>query len=144
MSPKQQLAEDLIELLNGETWGLPFVAERKFEPETRTLEEFQDLRCTVVVAAERKSSVARTKTQRDVDVDVAFQQKPDARDNEQLDPLDDLSEDVGTFLLRRVVGDDRFRCIAVEYKGTAPWIPEHLKEKHLWTSVVTATFRRIE
>ena len=140
MSAHRILADAVKDALDAATFSTNIDgAERKYEP-TRSLQDFQDLQVTVVPSARRKSIVGRNGTQRDIDLDVAIQKKLNAADSAEIDPLDDLSDEVSDWLLRRKITD--FRCIAVEDK--ALWSPDHLKEKKLYTSVMTATFRRIE
>lgn len=139
-SPHQQLAEDANALLAAQTFEFPITPERKYDP-TAALDELTNPRFTTVVSSVRKASVSRKTTQHDVDVDFALQKKPERKLPPDVDPLDLLVDQVSQFLLRSRVGD--WTCIGVEYKQTAVWHPEHLKEKNLFTSVITATFRRI-
>lgn len=140
MSAHRLLAEAVKDALNAATFSIAFNdAARKYEP-TRELKEFATLRVTVVPSARRKSILGRSGHQRDVDIDVAIQKKLTAADNAEVDALDDLADEISDWLLKRKV--TTFRCVATEDK--ALWSPDHLKEKKLYTSVVTATFRRVE
>ncbi|NJL32249.1 MAG: hypothetical protein HC898_11885 [Phycisphaerales bacterium] len=136
------IAQALVTELNAAAPGSftqTFTAVRGYCPQF-DLAELKTLRVTVVPRKLELASLTRQSNQHDVSVDVAVQKKVLLTDVAQLDDLMMLVEQIGDyFRLRRLTALPNVLWLRTE--NLPVYIPEHLEEKQVFTSVLTLTFR---
>lgn len=132
------VAQEVVDLLNGHGFSQPFTAERTMLPE-RDLSEMTTLRVTVVPREIEVSPLDRVRDARSVAVDVAIQHKPESLGVEDTDALMALVQEVAQFLNRRHLANATWQKTAIKPLCA----PDHLREKRLFTSVLTLTYRLV-
>jgi hypothetical protein len=136
MSVLIDIADALVTALNDHDFTEDFTAVRKYLPEYE-VSDLSGLTVTVVPKAMASVEATRSLTSFDVSIDVAVQQKIDISDNDDADGLEDLSDEIRTFIRDTgSVGDGQL--ISVEH--VAPYSPEHMRQHGVYTSVDTFTF----
>ena len=119
---------------------MAFEAVRAYAPRF-DLEEMDTLRVSVVARAIEIITLTRSEFQHDYQVDVAVQQKFSAETNLALDPLMGLVEEIDRhFEGMRLASPD---AICVRVANAPIYAPEHIKEKRMFTSVITLTWRML-
>ena len=144
MSIRSDIAEAVKDELNlgvaaGAFGAVQFAALRVNVP-LFDLADLKAVHVTVVGRSFEQEPVSRADTSTDVEIDVAVQKKVGSVEPAEIDPLADLVEAVIVFFRnRRLAGkpDAMWRST----KNDMLYIPEHLDEKRLFTSVVTLTYR---
>ena len=139
MSTIVAIASAVAESLNGTNFTMPFTAARLYRP-MFTLAELAGLQVTVVPRANDETAADRARSQNDYQIDVAVQKKLVMADTDELDPLMALVEEIQTHFRRS-------RLAA--YPGAAwtkavnepAYVPEHIDQHKVFTSVVTLTYR---
>jgi len=142
------IADAIVAALNlpaeerGAEWSADFTAARAYVP-TYELADLAELRVTVVPRGIELSLASRVEAQRDVQVDVAVQQKLAWASNAEVDALVGLTEEIAEYLRGR-------RRFELAGGGVALWVrtenvpiysPEHLAELRTFSSVLTLTLR---
>jgi len=140
MSVLVQIADAVVAELNAAGFSRPFTAVRSYRPRFE-LSELETLRVSVVarnveIEVDSRDPAAH---QHDYQVEVAVQTRIAEADAAHVDPLMDLVEEIADFWRGRVLDDPDATCIALEQP--APYFLPHLTEMHVFTSVVTLTFR---
>jgi len=144
MSIRSSLAEAVKDELNaavsgGEFGAVSFTARRVNVP-LFDLADLTDIHVTVVGRSFAEQVASRSDSAADLDIDVAVQKKVPSVDPSEIDPLADLVESIMAFFRnRRLAG-----MASASWTGTRNemlYIPEHLDEKRLFTSVVTLSYR---
>jgi hypothetical protein len=131
------LADAMVSALNAETFSIAFTAERKWLPYF-TQEEVATLKVTVVPRS-RDSSIEDRETDQEVaQVDIAVQRHVSALTNAEIDPLNDLTEEIADFLNRNDLGD--WEWIGTEFKSLLA--TDVLRANQVYTSVVTLSYRQ--
>jgi hypothetical protein len=146
MSVATDIADAVVAELNAavaaEQFSQQFTAARAYVPEfdLRDLCGQEGLRVAVAVKSFDESLASRSSTQTDYAIDVAVIQKVENLGNTELDPLMDLVQAIADFFrLRRLASYE-----AAMWHGSSndpPYSQEHLREKHLFLSVLTLTYR---
>ena len=132
------IAEAVTNELNGGSFSQPFTVQRHYRPSFE-LKDMAVLHVTVVPAAMEIQTLGRNLMQQDYRIDVAVQQKLDAGDNAEIDPLMSLVEEIADFFRLRPLSNQTAICVKVE---NAPvYAAEHLDQLRQFTSVLTLTFR---
>jgi hypothetical protein len=141
------IADAVVEELNGHTFSQSFEAQRHYRPLV-TLPEMASLHVSVVPKAVSIERLDRTSHQEDYQVDVAIQKKVDAVDNTTLDPLTALVQEVADFLRDLRLSEVWTRsgaalpsAICVAVRNEPIYAPEHLDDLRQFTSVLTLTYR---
>ena len=140
MATITDLADAIVTELNATEFALAFEAVRAYAPRF-DLEEMDTLRVSVVARAIEIITLTRSEFQHDYQVDVAVQQKFSAETNLALDPLMGLVEEIDRhFEGMRLASPD---AICVRVANAPIYAPEHIKEKRMFTSVITLTWRML-
>jgi len=144
MSIRSNIAEAVKDELNAGvaagsfgTWQ--FAAARLNVP-LFDLADLKSVHVSVVGRSFAESPISRSDTSTDLEIDVAVQKKVSSVEPAEIDPLADLVEAViGFFRNRRLTGmtDAVWRST----RNDMMYIPEHLDEKRLFTSVITLSYR---
>jgi len=133
------IADAIVDELNGGTFSQAFTAERSYLPRFE-LPDMATLHVTVIPKSMEISQAGgtRAKEQYDYRVDVAVQKREAELD--ELDALMSLVEEIADYLTGR----------ALDTSPVANWIgtenspiyaPEHMGEFRQFTSIITVTYR---
>lgn len=133
-----QVAQAVTDALNAGTFSMPFTAQRMALP-LFTLEEMQDLHVTVVPREVASSVLDRASDEDEVKVDVAVQKRTASVAVADVDPLLAFVQEIADFLNRQQMGD----AIWKKTENKPVYLPEHLREKEQFTSVLTVTYKLV-
>ncbi len=137
------VADLVVADFNAATFSQSVVAVRSYFPRY-TLEELLTARVTVVPKDSPRARETRGSFQRDVVLDVAVQKQLVAADAaaEQVlaDALVLLTEELLEYYETRSPSGTGLAFVDGGY--ALLWDPDHLNEKHVFTSVMTLTFRK--
>lgn len=144
MSVRSDIAEAVKDELNAGVaagaFGAVQFAARRLNVPLFDLPDLKTLHVTVVGRSYEQEPVSRGDTATDVEIDVAVQKKVAGVEPAEIDPLADLVEAVIRFFAnRRLAG--YAGAMWRNSKNALMYIPEHLEEKRLFTSVITLTYR---
>lgn len=129
------LADAIVDSLNGHTFYPPFTAVRGYVP-TFKLSDMRDLRVTVVPKSLTTQRISRGETRYDIEVDVGIQQRFRPDDTNTLDTLMSLTQAVLEFLygVRKL---DVWSIVGVA--NDPIYSVGHYKELGQFTSVLTVS-----
>jgi hypothetical protein len=136
-----EIADAVVTALNGHTFSQLFIAQRGYRP-LFDLAEMKDLHVTVVPRGLSLTDASRSAMQRDVEIDVAVQQKPADLEQATLDALVGLVGEIVEFFARKRLAGVPAICMGLA--NSPIYSPEHLEQFRQFTSVVTLTLRVIE
>lgn len=131
------LADAMVAELNGNTFSLPFTAERGYLPEF-DLPDMDTLRVTVVPKEDEGRIDTRSLSKHDYSVDIGIQKKPTTIDATELDPLMFLVQEIADFFL---FGKQPGGATLIASNVRILYMQEHLHKLRQFTSVLTLTFR---
>ncbi len=132
------IADAVVEQLNGTPFSQPLTAERHYQPKFE-LSEMTELKVSVVPRSLASKTLDRNRDTFDYLIDVAVQQKTDMTPA-ALDALMGLVEEIADHFRRQpLAGYPQARC--VEVKNEPVYSLEHLDEFRQFTSVITLTYR---
>lgn len=86
----RELADAVAALINADEWPLPFVATRSYRPHYVAASDALEV-CVRPFKRERVGPVGRVKSEWHYTIDIVVMRKCEFRDNDQVDPLLDLS-----------------------------------------------------
>ncbi|MBK9128183.1 MAG: hypothetical protein IPM13_10325 [Phycisphaerales bacterium] len=133
------LAEAIIARLQAGTFSLPFEVQRGYRPALE-LPDLAAVRVTVIPKSLAVSQAARSGNFYDCTIDIGVQRKVSPDIPAELDALMGLVEEIG----------DHLRGQSLPGMPEAAWLwlenepvfaPEHLEQQHLFTSVLSLTYR---
>jgi hypothetical protein len=137
MSKLTDIADAVVEVLNGSGLSLEFTAERTLLP-IYDLKTLKDLKVSVVPKGRKIVQGTRIQTIDDIQIDIGIQKKIST--DSELDGLLKLVEDItALFKPERLTGFARAICIKKE--NDPIYDPDHLRQFRQFTSVVTLTFK---
>jgi hypothetical protein len=137
-APIVSLADVLVDLLNAATFSQEFTATRRYYPHTK-LEEADGLVVSVVPAAVERVPGTRAGPAIIASIDAAVQKSViDENDNATIDPLMLLVDEIVTEYHNETPAAG---AIVTASTNDPIYIPEHLRDLHLFTSVIRFTFR---
>ena len=135
MSRIVALADELVAALNLEFGGVA-PAQRVYWV-AQQLERLTDKRIVVVPTAKAQKQLTRDKSEWELVIDVAVQQKT-AITNTALDPLMTLVEQVETYINNTKLTSGRI----LECRNEPIYSEEHLKQFGVFTSLLVCMYRR--
>lgn len=135
-----QLAQAVADELQQGSFSQPITAKRGYLPRVDR-DELASLRVTVVPAAQVWERVSRSESQEDHTIDVAIQRSVDPDDASGIDALMALVQEVADHFNGAVTDSPRAVCIGIESEPV--YSPDHLEKLHVFTSVLSLTFRII-
>lgn len=136
-----EIADAVKDSLNQATFSPAFTAVRLYVPSFE-LTDMDTLHVSVVPRAARTTQLDRSRMTREVDVDVAVQQRFASDALTTIDPLLELAEEIAAYFAQPT--QRQLGALAAVWLRTAHdpiYVPEHLDELRQLTSVVTLTFR---
>ena len=95
------------------------------------------LHVTVVPREIASAVFDRANDEDEIKVDVGVQKRVASAAVEDVDPLLSLVQEIADFLNRKEMGDAMWR----KTENKPVYVPEHLREKQQFTSVLTVTYR---
>ena len=132
------VADAVVAELNGQSFSLPFTAQRHYQPRYE-LADLKTLHVTVIPNGITTAILGRSGTQRDVAIDIAVQQKLTKETNANLDPLLGLAEEIADSLQAKRLTSFQ-QAIWKQTDFRAIYAAEHLHQYRQFTSVMTITF----
>lgn len=132
------IADAIANELNGGSFSEPITVTRRVLPEYE-LSDLKDLRVTVVPKSIKIVNITRQSSRFDVAIDIGIQQKIDADTDIQVQRLSGIVSEIVAFLNRRPLADMP-GVMFVSIANEPVYVPVHLSEKRLFTSVVTAFY----
>lgn len=131
------IADAVVDALNGQTFSQPVTAERAYRA-AFDLQEMKDLHVTVVPKGVELITAGRGVAQSDVQIDIGVQKKLATGDDAEIDELMGLVQEIAEFVrTTRQFGDAAW----VKTENTPIYSQEHLGELRQFTSVLTLTLR---
>lgn len=140
LSVEQQIAAQVVSLLNAHDFSEDFTAERKYQVKLQ-LEQTESLVVSVVAASKQRERSSRCSNENQYTIQVAVQQRIDPADADQGDLLSYLVEEISDYLDNSWHMDiDGCRVSLIGYDSNPLWLPEHLLSLRQFTNVTTYTF----
>ena len=133
------IADELVDALNAAEFTLEFEATRGYVPSFE-FADMETIHLTVIPKGLTKLRVTRADSQEDYKVDVAVQQKVEAVDAANLDPLMSLVEELADFC-DALVAETTPRAVCITVENEPIYVSEHMRERRMFTSLLTLTFR---
>jgi len=129
----------LILELNAEAWSQPFTASMNYRPRYNATE----LRALTVTVVPRRLTIepeTRDYDVREIQIDLAVQQRLSQESNEEIGGLLNLVDEIARhFRLRRLAAMPQALCTKIENEPI--YAVEHLDELRCFTSIITLSFR---
>jgi len=134
-----EIADAVTAALNAASLSQTFVAERAYVP-VHELKDLVDLKVTVVPASLSMVTLSRRDDDFDYVIDIGIQKRI-ANTTAGIDPFMTLAEEiVDLFRGVKLTGYETALCVAA---ANAPiYSPQHIDEYHLFTTVISLTFRK--
>lgn len=133
------IADAVVEELNGASLSLPLQAERMYVPNFE-LPDMQQLRVSVVPRELHVRALDRLRNHYEADIDLAVQQKFFRGDAAEIDPLVSLTEEIADlFRLKRLATFPG--AIWTDTNHQVLYSQEHWDQFRQFTSLLTLTFK---
>jgi hypothetical protein len=137
MGKLTDIADAVVAVLNDSELTHEFTAERTLLP-LYDLKTLKTLKVSVVPKGKKITQGARVLTIYEIQIDIGIQKK--ISDDSELDGLLKLVEDIAAlFKAERLEGYPSAICMKKENEPI--YDPDHLRQFHQFTSVVTLTFK---
>lgn len=140
MSTLVAIADAVTASLNAGTFGMPFTAERLYQPSFE-LADLAALKVSVVPKGVTIATASRDGSYFDCAVDIGIQKKIDPHEGDaEIDALVDLAEEIADHLrMKRLEGFPEAVWLSIEHEPVVA--PEHLEQQRALTSILTVTYR---
>lgn len=138
------VVDDTVAELNATTFSQAFTASKRYLPITER-SGLSSLVVSVAPGPVEISQANRRENNHDVRVDILVQRQADPDDNAEMDSLVALSEEIARHLTPHA--DASFPIDGVIWQETQHdplYLPSHLRELRIFTSVIRYTARLIE
>lgn len=139
-----EVADNLVTLLNAETWSQRAEAVRLWSVSYDLQDLAKDIRITVIAAAEEHNLIARLPLwDRNVVLSLAVQKRhggTGAAPLLQVDPLDVFAEEVIEFISVTKVSCTGFAAKAIKIQRETVALDAHLRERRCYTTTANITF----
>jgi hypothetical protein len=136
------IADAIVTELSGGSFSEPLTVTRRVLPEY-DLSQLKALTVTVVPKSVGINNITRESSSYDVAVDIGIQQKIGKDTDVEVARLSGIVTEVAAFLNRRKLTAfpaAQFKSIVNE----PVYVPEHLSQKRLFTSVLTCVYKVID
>lgn len=133
------IADAVVAQLNSAEFSLPFVAVRSLLPEY-SIAELAELRVTVVPPRVEITRETRASQQFDVDLSIGVQKAVADIAPATIEPLLALAEEIAAHFDAGALGETDARWLRTIHDPL--YIPEHLAEHRVFTSMIIVTYRR--
>ena len=145
MSLATDIADAVVAELSaapGGTFSESFLAQRRVLPEF-DLEDLAELKVSVVPKSVEITGSTRAASQYEVAVDVGVQKKLSKDLDAEVAALGTLVDEMADYLRRRTLDQAPF-AVWVGIRNEPVYVPEHLAERRVFTSVLTVTYRAMK
>ncbi len=142
MSLATDIADAVAAELNGAVFSQTFTAVRSVLPR-QELAALSSLKVTVVPRAVEITNGTRTARQYDVVVDIGVQKKVGSDVDSDVASLGDLVDEITEYLCERRLSELPY-AMWVEVANDPLYDVEHLTNEHVFTSVLSVTYRAIK
>lgn len=135
------IADAVVTELQSHTFSEPIVVSRRVLPEYE-LAELKDLTVTVVPKSVQITNITRQPSSFDVTVDIGIQQKIGKDTDAEVQRLSGVVTELVSYLDRRPL----MGLPTVQFKSIVNdpvYVPEHLSQQRLFTSILTLTYKVI-
>lgn len=133
------LADAVVAGLNAGTFSLPFTVQRGYRPAAE-LPDLAAVKVTVIPKSLAITAASRADGFYDCALDIGVQRKVNLDDPAELDALMRLVEELADHLrFKRLDGFPAAAWLSIE--NDPIFAPEHLEKEHVFTSVLTVTYR---
>ena len=133
------LADSIVASLNAGAFSLPFEVQRGYRPAVG-LPDLAAVMVTVIPKSLAITAATRADGFYDCAIDVGVQRQVNAADPAELDALMSLVEEIGDHLRSRPL-DGFPAAVWLSLENEPVFAPEHLEKEHVFTSVLTVTYR---
>jgi hypothetical protein len=137
MSTILDIADAVTSALNAGPFNPALNAERRYQP-VFDLADLAALKVSVVPKSVTISNATRESGYFDCAIDIGVQKK--IADDSELDGLVELVEQIADHLRQKRL-DDAPEAAFVSIANEPVFAPEHLDQQHVFTSVLTVTYR---
>jgi len=144
MSIILEVADAVVSELNSspvDTFDYPFVAKRLLYPEF-SLEELEELKVSVVPRAMETDPSSRLYVTHEFTVDVGIQKRLGGEIEAEVESMLKLTEEINAYLRWRPLKAKEGLSWA-KGKNDPLYVPEHLVNERVFTSVITITYRML-
>jgi hypothetical protein len=136
MSALVDVADALVDAINGHEWSQSFAAARSMVPEYR-LQDMATLGVVVVPRSQAPMTVTRGTHQLECVYDIAVQHRLAAVVDDDIQALMDLVEELIVFLMDRDMGNAQYMSL----KNEPAYSVDELQSMLVFTSLVSITYR---
>lgn len=136
MSVIVDIADAVVTVLNANDFSVAFEAARAYVPRAE-LKALDGVQVTVVPRSIAVEPITRVQDSQVVEIHVGIQQSCSADDLVALDALMDLVQEVRNYLKRRHLSNAKWLSI----ENAPIYDPAHLREKNVFTSLITVTYQ---
>lgn len=145
-TPTLELANSVVQTLNGETWSISFVAKRKYIPRF-TLKELEASPMIAVVPKNRASEIGKGTTQRDFQIDIGVFRYCGDVDEDARDAICDVMvefvETVESFWMKKEIIIDGNWYLVTGADATPIYDRDMLNDSSVFGSVLTLTMESV-
>jgi len=138
-SPLIDIPAAVVTALNGYAFSQDFEAVRAYLPKWDIKDDLGTLRVTVVLPSSERNQFTRASVEKLFPVNIAIQQRPAKVTPALIDPMVTLADEIADFWKPGPLGSTGAVWLQTEH--TAIYLPEHLEQHNLFTSLVTVHFR---
>jgi len=124
------------------TFSQTMTARRTVLPEFN-LPELAELKVSVVPKSVEITGSTRAASQYDIAVDIGVQKKLGKDLDAEVAALETLVDEMADYLRRRTLDQTPF-AVWVGIRNEPVYVPEHLAERRVFTSVLTVTYRAMK
>ena len=126
----------------GTTWSQTFTAERRYRIRKDLESLDDDWHVDVIPADEESELINRAAADVNASIDVAIHKRCNPDDLTTVDPIVNLQEEFRAYWLRRRPATATVQaCFRAEKR--ALWVPQHLEQFRVCTSVIRLTFKTL-
>jgi len=141
MSLETTIADEVVTLLNGNSFSQPFTAVRDWMP-VFDPDLLSNLSVVVIPKRTNLENASRKAVRHDIEISIAVQQRlglatGDAGDKAEIDLLQNLADEIRNFLIQRSLTSASFS--GIEHRVLVD--PAYLYELRTFTSLITLTYR---
>ncbi len=142
MSLVTDLADAVVAELNrNSNWSIPFEATRVTVP-SKDLKDLEHVVVSVVPSSLRMTSATRCTTKMEIEVDIGVQ-KHLTDDLEEVAALGSLVDEIICYMKERILTAKPYSQW-IETVNNPIYVPEHITQKRVFTSVITLKYQQVK
>ena len=137
-----QLADTIAATIASQTWILPVVVQRAYQPIHTLADTRQAVRVNVVPASVVHEYYSRAQTKVSYTVQIGILHRPTPMSQTELDKLMQLTESMLAYFRGKRLPPTNYYCVRMAYEPL--YASEHMDEYRQFTAVISLTFRAEE